>query len=187
METTQMWDILQGCSNGRATVLSTLQQEAWDFVNTLMAGPIADRPTAEQALRNPFLSSASVRSAKKEMQLLLPHFCWDRSLLPIMPLGLPSLEQAEDDVDQSEIIVLDKSWAITALLASLAPPGRSPHIVHLVQGELLVTGDWGTHAIAALAAVTMLTSPDPLSAVIRGTPSPLLYTVNIDCCCTWVD
>ena len=60
------------------------------------------------------------------MQRLLPHFCWDTDLLPIMPLGLPSLEQAQDDLAQSEIIVVDNRWAISTLLASLAPPGRSP-------------------------------------------------------------
>ena len=125
-------DILQRPSNGRAKVLSTLQQEAWDFVDSLMAGPIAQRPSAGQALHSPFLSPASVRSAEKEMHLLLPHFCWDTDLLPIMPLGLPSLEPAEDDLAESEVIVIDKSWAITALLASLAPPGRPPHIAHLV-------------------------------------------------------
>ena len=125
-------DILQGRCSRRATILSTLQQEAWDFVDSLMAGPIADRPTADQALHSPFLSPAAVRSAAKEMQLLLPDFCWDSDLLPIMPLGLPSLEQAEDNLDESEVILMDKSWAITALLASLAPPGRPPHIGHLV-------------------------------------------------------
>ena len=120
-------DILQGRSNGGATILSTLQQEAWDFVHSLMAGPIAQRPSADQALHSPFLSPAAVHTAAKEMQLLLPHFCWDQDLLPIMPLGLPSLEQAEGGLAQSEIIVVDNSWAITALLASLGPPGRPPH------------------------------------------------------------
>lgn len=121
-------DVLQGRCSRRATILSTLQQQAWDFVDSLMAGPIADRPTADQALHSPFLSPAAVRSAEKEMQLLLPKFCCNQHLLPIMSLGLPSLEPAEDDLAESEVIVIDKTWAITALLASLAPPGRPPHI-----------------------------------------------------------
>ena len=65
------------------TGLSTLQQEAWDYADSLMADPTSHRHSAEQALCNCFLSTASLNRAEKETFLLQPHFPWDKDLLPI--------------------------------------------------------------------------------------------------------
>ena len=116
---------LQGC--GQTLILSTLQQEAWAFVDSLMAQPISHRPSAERALCHTFLATASLESCEKEMRLVLPNFSQDRDLLPIVPVpaDTASLKLA---MSAPETAAIGNSWAITALHATLPmqPDSSSP-------------------------------------------------------------
>ena len=111
---------LQGRVCGYTTVLSTLQQEAWAFVDSLMAQPMSHRPSAHQALHHPFLATASLESCEKQMRLLLPAYSQDRDLLPVVPLDTSLLEQAVslEVASVPETASASSSWDISALHGS---------------------------------------------------------------------
>lgn len=107
---------MQGRGNGSAIILSTLQQEAWAFIDSLMAQPLSLRPSAEQALHHHFLSTASLQSGEKEMRLQLPNYLQDRDLLPVVPLDTSCLEQAVslEPPSLAEAASVGSGWDITA-------------------------------------------------------------------------
>lgn len=93
-----------------------------------MAHPISHRPSAEQALRHPFLATASLESGEKQMRLLLPDYTQDRDLLPIVPWDPSCLEQAVSLSSLPETASVSSRWAITALHGTLPmqPESTSP-------------------------------------------------------------
>ena len=105
---------------GYTSMLSTLQQEAWDFADSLMAQSISHRPSAVQALRHPFLATASLESGEREMQLLLPNFSQDRDLLPIVPVNTSCLQHAVslEVPSLSDTASVGSGWDIVALHGS---------------------------------------------------------------------
>lgn len=110
---------LQGCDSGYAITLSTLQQEAWAFIDSLMAQPISHRPSAEQALHHSFLATASLECGEKELRLLLPNYSQDRDLLPIVPWDKSCLEEPVSLSSLPETALVSSSWAITAFHGTL--------------------------------------------------------------------
>lgn len=98
-----------------APIESILHEQALLFVNGLMAPPMANRPTAEQALQHSFLSAACLVSAEKDMRLCLPGFDAKRDLLPVVPVGRSCHLPAA---------AMGGGWGIAALHAT---PPMQPH------------------------------------------------------------
>ena len=138
-----LWTTVHHClvlvqGRNHTIILSTLQQEAWDFTDSLLAQPTSHRPSAERALCHPFLAAASLESCEKEMRLLLPDFSQDRDLLPIVPVGNTSC--LKHKVEQSfwpKTASVDNTWAITAYNGILpmqhesSSSGRVSDCVHI--------------------------------------------------------
>ena len=116
-----------------ASGISLIQQQALGFVDSLMAAHAPHRPSAEEALQHPFLDAASMAYAELEMKLLLPDFCQEKDLLPVVARVPPLRAAPMGRSCPSEAGPMGSSWDISALHGS-AP---MPHAGSTTSGSVL--------------------------------------------------